>query len=242
MSSFRPVVGQAAFSLLELMVVLVIITGIATLLLPALNSARSKAREAVCLGQLRQWGIGFGLYADDHGGCLPWEGARDDPDRPDAWYNSVAPYLGKPSWTALKAWGKEVHTGQLDSIFVCPDSPRRPDVRPYWGYGMNYMLINTRGAYGFPPTPRRRLESIPRLELTVFLTDKGATPDELKSHPTANPRYDYQSYWHHGGGNVLFGDAHCGWYKAQRLRDAFQTRSRNLDPELIWVPDAVHRP
>jgi prepilin-type processing-associated H-X9-DG protein len=193
------------------------------------------------MGTLRQWGIGYVLYSQDHDGTIPWEGSRDEPDRPDAWYNGVAATLSIDGWTAMRRSGREVRAGLLDSLYVCPAAPKRPDVRPYWGYGMNYMLINTRGAYGLPARPKRRLSSIPRLGQTVFMTDKGATPDLLQSHPTANPHYDFKSYWHRGGSNVLFGDGHCAWYPGSRLLDAFQTRSRALDPELIWVPDAQFR-
>jgi prepilin-type N-terminal cleavage/methylation domain-containing protein len=63
---------RAGFTLIELLVVIGIIALLASLILPALSSARDKGRRAVCLSNLRQVGIAVHLYADDHGGNIPF--------------------------------------------------------------------------------------------------------------------------------------------------------------------------
>ena len=67
----RPV-QRFAFTLIELLVVVAIIAILASLLLPALSSARTTARRTVCQSNLRQLGVGFTSYLEDANGLLPW--------------------------------------------------------------------------------------------------------------------------------------------------------------------------
>lgn len=63
--------NRNSFTLIEILIVITIIAILAAMLLPALNTAREKARRAVCINNLRQIGLAVAIYREDFGGRIP---------------------------------------------------------------------------------------------------------------------------------------------------------------------------
>src|SRR5688572_11261052 len=93
------------FTLIELLVVVAIISLLIALLLPALAQARATGRSIQCLSNIRQFSIGFQVYADTYQDWIPGASTLG---------NSWHAKLGELETLGPLTW----YTGKLDATNI----------------------------------------------------------------------------------------------------------------------------
>jgi prepilin-type N-terminal cleavage/methylation domain-containing protein len=117
-----PTVG--AFTLIELLVVIAIIGILASLLLPALAQAQARAKRIKCASNLRQVGLSFRLYANDHDSRFPFRVTPSDGGSMDAANQDVYRHfltmtneLSTPRVLVCPSDGKKTGANSFDTGF-----------------------------------------------------------------------------------------------------------------------------
>ena len=110
---------QYSFTLIELLVVIAIIAILASMLLPALNTAKEKGRSVSCLNNLNHIIKGIHSYSDNYNDWLPagYNGVEGS-SKTHPWSSVILSYFQKVNTKySIASYG--IKTG----VFVCPSEP-----------------------------------------------------------------------------------------------------------------------
>jgi prepilin-type N-terminal cleavage/methylation domain-containing protein/prepilin-type processing-associated H-X9-DG protein len=233
--------NKKAFTLIELLVVIAILGALMAVLFPAMGRAREGARRAQCTNNLRQHGIAWYLYLDDHNELFPrYEHPPNDTQCREStfggWIGSLPESLGceainRPLNRYLDI---DSDTNPNREIFHCPS-----DTGPSW-FSDKTRFDNVGNSYNcnsrilwFPSDGYRHLSRITHphnkvfLEMCHFMNTAG--------HTGSGPGNPNNPFNPDSLVMVLFVDGHVkGPY---RNSDEFDNNSR--DPSKpVWVkPD-----
>jgi prepilin-type N-terminal cleavage/methylation domain-containing protein/prepilin-type processing-associated H-X9-DG protein len=189
---------RAAFTLIELLLVITIIAILASLLMPAIGSIKSRADSIACSSNLRTIGAAVQLYLQDHNQNFPSINPATGP--------SVYP-PGYPTQTLVQAFGQY---GVTQQTLQCPTDMKL-------GPGSSYAQYQS--SYDWKPTLDDENTSEPLVyggpggRRAQFGAQASGTTGFVVKLSKVRQCFD-DTPLHFGHANALYGDGHVVYFTA----------------------------
>ena len=229
--------SKSAFTLVELLVVIGIIAVLIGILLPTLNRARTQAQYTACAAQLRQMGMMWTLYANDHKGYYPNHGVNlsylffiTEPQRQyminnlkqksgKIFYCNQALYTNADYWNyqynaGTDAAGKPILAYFLGYDLYMPQGAEASGINGSFTRSWNDSLNALNPNRNSPP---------PRSKISDRLATETPLIFEHTFYGSIGSDYGWGGSSHMGkfkkpaGGNICYGDGHVSWKRFEDM-------------------------
>ncbi|MGQ9880831.1 MAG: prepilin-type N-terminal cleavage/methylation domain-containing protein [Armatimonadota bacterium] len=209
---------SSAFTLIELLVVIAIIAILAAILFPVFAQAREKARQTVCLSNMKQMGWAVNMYLQDYDEAFPLD-SHTGTNAPWVWLRTLEPYT------------------RTKLLYRCPSDPSTNWEVPLPGYRTtrktsyvtNFWMLPRLGVDDLTTycTGFNTLASIRAPARTIYISEQrtNSTGDHYHSGAWRWPNQcgtfipvedELAMTWHLGGTNYTFVDGHAKWMRFEQ--------------------------
>jgi prepilin-type N-terminal cleavage/methylation domain-containing protein len=225
------------FTLIELLVVIAIIAILAAMLLPALSKAKQRAWTVNCVGNQKQLGLAWTMYADDNQEKMVYSSPLPMTARDFPWVWATPPKMPAPTpGISAEAWQAMViqagyKQGALfqyapnPNVIHCPADSRNQRKVPQFSFGSVALAGCLNGenvvGYGGQPVARlfKRTELIHPSERYLFVEENDPRGENIGSwlmlpgspdNFSAARVVDSPASWHNSAGSTFnWADGHA---------------------------------
>lgn len=200
-----------AFTLIELLTVIAVVSILAAILIPTIGNVRRKAQSTKALSNIRQVGAAALLYANEHQGKIPGLG-NDDTTNGMGVVGALFPYLGSRTKEGFPKWS------ELTQTYLAISDPRMPEelLRDGWKWlGFNGLFADYPATSGGqrPDKDEKRLLNFEKPSQVIYVASGNGNLKVAQAGNPAQlpvPKSPRQGFYfcHDGAVPVAFLDGH----------------------------------
>lgn len=214
MKLLQPTKRLTAFTLIELLCVILIIAVFVGLFFPIRSPHRIKSATVLCLNNLKMNGVILTAYSDDHNGLMPWQEFTDATDANSAHKVSI-PAL--PAWQYMATCSN--YYGTSNRYLLCPREIERPGSQPEWPPNRNKSISYFINLYGTnnQDSPLMGDRNLSPGNDQPFYSSGINQPVYVNPNNTVWRTFSSNEF-HQDRGNLLFHDGHVETLETKELR------------------------